>query len=75
MRKRLSAIKTKCKAVGSKLKHIACDCKGDLATNTIGGIIVAVVIIGLLVTAIDAFFPTFFADMFQSMETKLNTHW
>ena len=71
MRKGLSAIKTKFKAAGSKLKHIACDCRGDLATNTIGGIIVAVVIIGLLVTAIDAFFPTFFADMFQSMETPV----
>ena len=32
------------------------DVKGDLATNTIGAIIVAVVVIGLLITAINAFF-------------------
>ena len=51
------------------------DCKGDLATNTIGGIIVAVVIIGLLVVAINSFFPTFFTDMFTSMQTKLNANW
>ena len=51
------------------------DCKGDLATNTIGGIIVAVVIIGLLVVAINSFFPTFFTEMFNSMKTKLNENW
>ena len=51
------------------------DVKGDLATNTIGAIIVAVVIIGLLVVAINTFFPDFFADMFQSMQDKLNDNW
>ena len=43
--------------------------------NTIGGIIVAVVIIGLLVVAINSFFPTFFTEMFNSMKTKLNENW
>lgn len=53
----------------------ACDCRGDLATNTIGAIIVAVVIVGLLIVAINAFFPGFFTGMFQSMSQKLNANW
>lgn len=53
----------------------ACECRGDLATNTIGGIIVAVVIIGILVIAINNFFPSFFAEMFESMKNKLNANW
>jgi len=51
------------------------DCKGDLAVNTIGGIIIAVVLIGLLVVAIRAFFPGFFTSMFNSMQQKLNANW
>ena len=51
------------------------DRTGDLATNTIGGIIVAVVIIGLLVVAVNTFFPGFFAEMFSVMSTKLNANW
>ncbi len=51
------------------------DRKGDLATNTIGAIIVAVVVIGLLIVAINAFFPGFFTNMFTSMQTKLNLNW
>ena len=51
------------------------DTRGDLATNTIGGIIVAVVIVGLLVVAVKAFFPTFFTNVFKNMETKLNKNW
>lgn len=51
------------------------DRKGDLATNTIGAIIIAVVIVGLLIVAINAFFPTFFTDMFTGMKTRLNTNW
>ena len=44
-------------------------------SNTIGAIIVAVVIIGILVLAINTFFPGFFTEMFNSMKTKLNGHW
>ena len=51
------------------------DCCGDLATNTIGAIIIAVVIVGLLIFAINAFFPGFFTNMFNSMSTKLNANW
>ena len=51
------------------------DVKGDLATNTIGAIIVAVVIIGILVLAVNTFFPSFFTDMFEAMKDKLNANW
>ena len=51
------------------------DVKGDLATNTIGAIIVAVVIIGILVLAVNTFFPSFFTDMFSAMKDKLNANW
>ena len=57
------------------LANFVQDCKGDLATNTIGGIIVTVVVIGLLVIAINAFFPNFFTEMFTSMQTKLDANW
>lgn len=51
------------------------DCRGDLAVSTIGGIIVGVVLVGLLIVAIKAFFPGFFNTMFTSMQTKLNANW
>ena len=62
-------------AIAVKAATVIEDVKGDLATNTIGAIIVAVVIVGLLITAINAFFPGFFTNMFNSMSTKLNTNW
>ena len=49
--------------------------RGDLSTNTIGAIIVGVVIIGLLITAVNAFFPAFFTGMLTEMESKLNGNW
>ena len=51
------------------------DRKGDLAVSTIGGIIIAVVMVGLIIVAIKAFFPNFFTTMFNSMQTKLNKNW
>ena len=56
-------------------KTLATDTRGDLATNTIGAIIVGVVIVGLLITAVNSFFPTFFTDMFGDMSAKLNLNW
>ncbi len=35
----------------------------------------AVVIIGLLIIAINSFFPSFFTDMFGKMAQKLNANW
>ena len=59
----------------SKANAALSDTRGDLATNTIGGIIVAVVIIGLLIVSVNAFFPGFFTDMFGKMAQKLNSNW
>ena len=51
------------------------DRKGDLAVSTIGGIIIAVVMVGLIIVAVKAFFPGFFTGMFTSMQSKLNANW
>ena len=59
----------------AKVNSKLAECKGDLAVNTIGGIIIAVVLIGLLIVAIRAFFPGFFTGMFNSMQQKLNANW
>ncbi|MEA4896185.1 MAG: hypothetical protein VB064_13145 [Oscillospiraceae bacterium] len=59
----------------SKANTMLSDTRGDLATNTIGGIIVAVVTIGLLIVAVNAFFPGFFTDMFSKMAQELNSNW
>ena len=72
-------IKNKAVAFFSKaqaaVETVVEDVKGVLATNTIGAIIVAVVVIGLLITAINTFFPGFFTEMFGSMKDKLNGNW
>lgn len=75
MKKMINAIRNKAQALAVRTHTFVQDVKGDLATNTIGAIIVAVVIIGLLVVAVNAFFPTFFTDMFEGMKTRLNGHW
>ncbi len=58
-----------------QLRRLTADCRGDVAVSTIGGIIIAVVLVGLLIVAIKAFFPGFFNTMFTSMQTKLNANW
>lgn len=75
MRNFIEKINRKAIDVKTRVSSFARDRKGDLATNTIGAIIVAVVIIGLLIVAVNNFFPTFFSDMFQSMKDKLNGNW
>ena len=75
MKKLFNSIRNKAQSLAVRTQTFIQDVKGDLATNTIGAIIVAVVIIGLLVVAINAFFPTFFTDMFNGMKTRLNGHW
>jgi len=59
----------------SLFRPTLCDCTGELATDSIGAIIVAVVIVGLLIAAINKFFPTFFTSMFTAMSEKLNANW
>ena len=75
MKKLFNAIRNKAQSLAVRTHTLIQDGKGDLATNTIGAIIVAVVIIGLLVVAINAFFPPFFTDMFNGMKTRLNSNW
>ena len=75
MKKLFNAIRNKAQSLAVRTQTFIQDVKGDLATNTIGAIIVAVVIIGLLVVAINAFFPTFFTDMFNGLKTRLNSNW
>ena len=75
MKKLLKSARSKFQSLSIRAHNFVEDVKGDLATNTIGAIIVAVVIIGLLVVAINAFFPTFFTDMFNGMKTRLNSNW
>ena len=75
MKKLINSIRNKAQSLAVRTHAFVQDVKGDLATNTIGAIIVAVVIIGLLVVAVNAFFPTFFTDMFNGMKTRLNSNW
>lgn len=75
MKKMITTIRKKAQSLAVRTHIFIQDVKGDLATNTIGAIIVAVVIIGLLVVAVNTFFPSFFTEMFNSMKTKLNSNW
>lgn len=75
MKKLVRTIRSKAQALCFRTHNFVQDVKGDLATNTIGAIIVAVVIIGILVLAINNFFPGFFSEMFTSMKDKLNANW
>ena len=75
MKNTVKTINTRLSKTISKANAVLSDTRGDLATNTIGGIIVAVVIIGLLIIAVNAFFPGFFTDMFGKMAEKLNGNW
>ena len=72
---KVNALFTKVRILCRSGSAVLASNRGDLSTNTIGAIIVAVVIIGLLIVAVNAFFPTFFSDMLNSMKTKLNSHW
>lgn len=75
MKKLSQSIRRKLRDTGNKAAAALTDRRGELATSTIGGIIVGVVIIGLLIIAINQFFPGFFSDMFDKMADKLNGNW
>lgn len=75
MKKQFQSIRVRIRQTGIAASSILTGTRGELATNTIGGIIVAVVIIGLLILAINQFFPNFFQNMFDGMEDKLNANW
>lgn len=75
MKNRIQSIRRKIHDAGSKVVSVLRSNKGELATSTIGGIIVGVVIVGLLIIAINQFFPNFFSNMFDKMSEKLNGNW
>ena len=75
MKKFIQSILRKLRDTGNKAAIALTDRRGELATSTIGGIIVGVVIIGLLIVAINQFFPGFFSSMFSKMADKLNGNW
>lgn len=75
MKKLVKSIHRKIHSTGNKVVNVINDTRGEIATNTIGSIIVAVVIVGLLILAINQFFPGFFQDMFNNMADKLNANW
>lgn len=75
MKKLFNNIRNKLCEVAVKGRSLLTDNKGEVAVNTIGAIIIAVVVIGLLIVAIRAFFPNFFTTMFQAAQTRLNRNW
>ncbi len=75
MKKLIQTVRSKTQDLRARALTALCDRRGDIAVSTIGGIIITVVVIGLLVLAINAFFPGFFGDMFTSMSQKLNANW
>jgi hypothetical protein len=75
MKKLVQSIHEKIRNIGVKAAVAFTGNRGEIATSTIGGIIVGVVIVGLLIVAVNQFFPSFFSDMFSKMATKLNGNW
>ncbi|NCB52755.1 MAG: hypothetical protein EOM54_12910 [Clostridia bacterium] len=75
MKKFFQTIRKKISSTGNKAVTVLTDKKGELTTSTIGGIIIGVVLVGLLIVAINQFFPSFFQDMFDRMADKLNANW
>ena len=75
MKKLFNSVKEKIRDFSVKAVTALTDTRGEIATNTIGGIILGVVIVGILVISINSFFPNFFTEMFNNMKTKLNSNW
>ncbi len=75
MKKLIQSIREKAKNAEIRAASALANSSGEIATSTIGGIIVGVVIVGLLIVAVNQFFPSFFSDMFDSMADKLNGNW
>lgn len=69
------SIKNKLGKIGKKAAALLVDKRGEIATSTIGSLILGVVVIGLLILAVNSFFPSFFSEMFSKMADKLNANW
>lgn len=51
------------------------DNRGDMAVDFLGKIIIAVVIVGLLIFAVNAIFPNLFTNILSQVESKLTAAW
>lgn len=69
------SIKNKLGKIRKKAAALLADKRGEIATSTIGSLILGVVVIGLLILAVNSFFPSFFSEMFSKMADKLNANW
>ena len=69
------SIKNKLGKIRKKAAALLVDKRGEIATSTIGSLILGVVVIGLLILAVNSFFPSFFSEMFSKMADKLNANW
>lgn len=65
-------VRAKCVVDGAK--QTLSDKTGDLTTNTLGGIILGIIFIGLLLLAVNTIFPGVIQRLFETISTKLNTY-
>lgn len=56
----------------SKVNTFVSDIEGSDTTEKIGMVVVAIVIVGLLATAVNAFMPNFFTQIFTTAKEKLD---
>lgn len=74
MNNKLFAISTKVElSVKAKLEQFIKDVEGSDTTEKIGMVVVAIVIVGLLASAVNHFMPNFFTSIFTTAQEKLNT--
>lgn len=66
---KLTSIAVKMKA---KFDRFVADVEGSDTTEKIGMVVVAIVIVGLLATAVNQFMPGFFTAIFNTAQEKLN---
>lgn len=57
----------------AKANTFVSDVEGSDTTEKIGMVVVAIVIVGLLATAVNAFMPGFFTQIFSTAKDKLDT--
>lgn len=69
MRQKIKYLCTKAKG---KALAFTYDVAGSETTEKIGMVVVAVVIVGLLATAVNAAMPGLFSSIFSTAQTKLN---
>lgn len=63
---------TACMNAKAKVSSFVSDIEGSDTTEKIGMVVVAIVIVGLLATAANAFMPNFFQQIFTTAKSKLD---